>query len=108
MTTRRNVQPLSNLNQRLAQYHVERQKWLRESVITMAVCIAVTMGMTWLAMQFAEQPIEYWQVEAVILGIFIAGLPIKMDMPARPTQADVEQDQALRRMAGMDDTVSPD
>ena len=49
---------------------------------------------------------EYWWLKGLVIGCIIASAPISMQRPKKPTQANVDEDVALRKSFNMDATVS--
>ena len=101
------VQPIANLEQRLHKYTESKRYWLTREIPLFLVsgCI-VSLIMNYFSASLDPAIQEYWVVKGLVIGCIIASAPIAIQRPQKPTQANVEEDVALRKAFGMDATIS--
>lgn len=101
------VQPIANLEQRLHHYSKSKSYWLTREIPLFLVsgCI-ISLIMSYFAASLEPSMQEYWVVKGLVIGCIIASAPIAMQRPKKPTQANVDEDVALRKSFDMDATVS--
>lgn len=99
------VQKISNLDQRLDVYRGRRRHWLQTEVpAVLSVCISVSTAFMYY--RTTIDPGFDWQLWGLVFGVGFSVTPISVMRPKRPTQADVDDDIALRNAFNMDATVS--
>ncbi len=104
-------QKIANLQTRMDWYQNERKTWFKQSALFLLIVALVTYAFYYLAMNIAPavgfNPDEEAKYIIPILGLafFLFGIGTANPFPKKPTQLDVEKDQALRRAHGMSDEV---
>lgn len=101
------VQPIASLEQRLHHYSERKSYWLTREIPMFLVggCI-ISLIMSYFAASLEPAMGEYWIAKGLVIGSIVASAPISMQRPKKPTQANVEEDVALRKAFDMDATVS--
>lgn len=98
-----------NYDQRMQAYKKDCQDfWLKEFSVVGAVGVVVISGLMLGASKLPgfQPPFDLdWRQLALLIWIASMIMPIKMMHPERPEPGDVLRDQALRRSAGMGDSV---
>lgn len=101
------VQKIANYEQRLQEYRKECQEfWSKEFTLFAAICALVAFGGMYGLSRAGMTPVMDWHLLALLLwGLMMIPL-VKMMHPEKPNHNDVLWDQTLRRVAGMDNSVS--
>ncbi len=100
-------QKIANLEQRLDGWQEQRRDWLcQELPMVLIVGIIVCCGMMYLVSLKEPSLKPSWLLWGAIFGVGFSITPLKMTYPAKPSQADVDADVALRKAFNMDATVS--
>lgn len=100
-------QKIANLDQRLAKWNEERRDWFFQKLpMVLIIGIIVCCGMTYLVSLKEPSLKSTWFLWGFIFGVGLAITPLKVTYPAKPSQADVDADVALRKAFNMDATVS--
>lgn len=83
-------------NAKMAEYHKEvHELWLKTIMPVAALCIVISVSLTWGVMQFSEQSSINWLLPALCLFVISMILPIKMLYPERPTEESIAHDRVL-------------
>lgn len=104
-------QKLANLQTRMGWYQNERKTWVKQSALFLLIVALLAYELYYLAINIAPtigpHPDEEVKYIIPILGLtlFLFGNGTANPFPKRPTQLDVEKDQALRRAHGLSDEV---
>ncbi|EPG8943878.1 hypothetical protein L4Z64_001285 [Pseudomonas aeruginosa] len=104
------IRKIESLENRFERYRRERTEYLRSDLpmivgIAFVVCFALMYGVQYLTVLRTGKDYEDWQTVAGILALILSIPPIYFTLPKRPTERDILDDQELRRLHGLDDTV---
>ena len=102
------VQKLANLDQMIQQWELEVKTYLLKVLPRQAaVGLPLVMTMMYFLSSYIGSVIElHWSLSALIIWVCLQIPLIMTGIPRKPTQADVDDNRALRRAFGMDDTVN--
>jgi len=106
-----NPQKIANLQTRMRWYQADRKTWVKQSAFFFLIIALVTYGFYYLVIYLlpaiglnADEDAKYI-IPILGLTIFLFGNGTANPFPKKPTQLDIEEDQALRRSFGMSDEV---
>lgn len=100
------VHPISSYERRVREYRQECRRFYAWAIPGSVLMLAVSLASLY-ALDRLMGPIKSdWRVVALGIAFATVILPIYVMRPTRPSPGDVTRDQATRRAAGLDDTVS--
>lgn len=101
------VQKIAHYEQRIQEYRRECQEfWLKEFTLFAVIGAFVTFGGMYGLTRVGMTPVLGWRLLALLFWGLIMIPPVIMMHPKKPSPNDVMLDQTLRRVAGMDNSVS--
>lgn len=100
------IQKIANYEQRKQQYRDELKTfWLVEFTAFAVIDASITFCGMYGLHKIGIEPDLDWRLSALLMWLLMLILPVKMLYPEKPCPSDILRDRALRRAAGMDDTV---
>lgn len=99
------IAKIRSLENRLADYNQERFQFLTQELPMIVMVVMLACGSILYGLHHWNFVSGNWQLMALALTICLSMPPALLLYPKRPTDADVLQDQELRRSFGMDDSV---
>jgi hypothetical protein len=101
------MRPIASYEERLRAYEMEWRSFLRErGIVLLCVSMVAALAATYWLTRYVglDLPCD-WRVAGVAMALAAVALFLVLLKPRRPLRGDVERDQALRRLFGMDDRV---
>lgn len=100
------ITPISSFDERMRDYRKECRRFYYVA-IPAALLVLVASLASYYALDAVLGPLRSdWRVVALGIALGVVVMPIYVMRPQRPSHEDVLRDQAIRRAAGLDDTVS--
>lgn len=103
-------QKLANLETRMKDWRKERSAWFKDCFLFLLIVVPVLCGCYYIATNFVIFGVKpdadaKYLLPTLGLAILLFGIGTAHAYPSKPTQKDIEEDQALRRKRGMSDEV---